>query len=122
MSITHKDPLVCPARVTLDADQVAFLDKLPSAAPSLQSELGCELEHGHVGSHAALGQRVDDTMWWVQWTLTASEIKPFTWCSAKDETTALKDRDGNPCVLFDGHPGRHSDGDAYWAEGVEEAA
>ena len=84
----------CPARITLDAAQLTFFDGLPAKAPSVQSELGCELEQGHEGSHAALGQQVDATMWWIQWTLSASEINPYTWCPT--------------CSLFDGHPGRHS--------------
>src|ERR1044071_4465300 len=104
MSIEFDEPLGCPARISLDATQSAFLDELPSNAPSLQSELGCELERGHAGSHAALGQHVDDTMWWVHWTLTASEINPYKWCSAKNETETEHDEDDNGCVLYDGHP------------------
>jgi hypothetical protein len=95
MSIGIEDLVICPARITLDAAQLAFFDGLPTEAPSVQSELGCELERGHEGSHAALGQQVESTMWWVQWTLSASEINPYTWCPA-------------PCSLFDGHPGGHA--------------
>lgn len=91
--------MICPARITLDAAQLAFFDGLPTEAPSVQSELGCELERGHEGSHAALGQQVDATMWWIQWTLSASEINPYTWC--KD------------CTLFDGHPGEHSSSERH---------
>jgi hypothetical protein len=95
MSIDSEDLSICPARLTLDAAQMAFFDGLPAAAPSVQSELGCELERGHEGSHAALGQQVDTKMWWIQWTLSASEINPYTWCP-------------EDCRLFDGHSGRHS--------------
>jgi hypothetical protein len=102
MSIETEKLLTCPARITLDAAQLAFLDGLPAEAPSVQSELGCELECGHEGSHAALGQQVDATMWWVQWTLSASEINPYTWCPVRAEG------EGKECSLFDGHPGRHS--------------
>ncbi|GAB2585798.1 hypothetical protein Aab01nite_52430 [Paractinoplanes abujensis] len=96
MSIDCQDVMICPARITLDAAQLAFFNGLPNAAPSVQSELGCELERGHEGSHAALGQQVEATMWWVQWTLSASEINPYTWCPEQRD-----------CPLFDGHPGRH---------------
>jgi hypothetical protein len=99
MSIDIEDLAICPARVTLDAAQLAFFDSLPAAAPSVQSELGCELEQGHDGSHAALGHQVDSTMWWIQWTLSASEINPYTWCSERQT--------GADCGLFDGHAGRH---------------
>jgi len=109
MSIESQDLLNCPARITLDAAQLSFFDSLPAEAPSVQSELGCELERGHEGSHAALGQQVDATMWWVQWTLSASEINPYTWCPAK--ATQGEDKD---CTLFDGHPGRHSSAKQYW--------
>lgn len=93
----------CPARVTLDAAQLAFFNGLPTEAPSVQSELGCELERGHEGSHAALGQQVETTMWWIQWTLSASEINPYTWCPAPRG-------EKEDCTLFDGHPGRHTNG------------
>jgi hypothetical protein len=98
MSIDTEELVICPARITLDSAQMAFFDGLPTEAPSVQSELGCELERGHDGSHAALGQQVDTTMWWVQWTLSASEINPYTWCPASQP----------PCSLFDGHPGGHA--------------
>ncbi|WP_430781887.1 hypothetical protein [Actinoplanes sp. G11-F43] len=107
MSIESAELVNCPARITLDTAQQAFLDKLPVAAPSLRSELGCELEEGHEGSHAALAQQVDDTMWWAQWTLSASEINPYTWCPAGPPAPSRDDKD---CSLFDGHPGRHSPG------------
>ena len=54
-----EDLVICPARITLDAAQLAFFSGLPTEAPSVQSELGCELEQGHEGSHAALGQQVE---------------------------------------------------------------
>jgi hypothetical protein len=102
MSIDHEDLAPCPARITLDAAQLAFFNGLPTAAPSVQSELGCELERGHEGSHAALGQQVESTMWWIQWTLSASEINPYTWCPVSPAPG------GKDCALFDGHPGGHS--------------
>ena len=44
MSIDSDESMICPARITLDATQLAFLDGLPAEAPSVQSELGCGLE------------------------------------------------------------------------------
>jgi hypothetical protein len=120
MSINPEEPLNCPARVTLDATQSAYLDELCPTAPSLQAELGCELEGGHAGSHAALGQQVEDVMWWVHWTLTASEINKYTWCTAKRASDG-ENRDDDGCVLFHGHSGRHSSAKTYW-EQSEKAA
>ena len=110
MAIDTKDLMICPARITLDAAQLAFLNELPAEAPSVQSELGCELERGHDGSHAALGQQVDTTMWWIQWTLSASEINPYTWCPAHQAPTA----ETHDCNLFVGHPGDHSSTRRSW--------
>lgn len=115
MSINHEEPLTCPARITLGAAQLAFFDGLPAEAPSVQSELSCELERGHEGSHAALGQQVEATMWWIQWTLTASEINPYTWCPAHQQA-GTPSRDKNDCTLFEGHPGRHAAVARYWEE------
>jgi len=113
MSIDTADVVSCPARITLDAAQLAFFAELPAEAPSVQSELGCELEQGHEGSHAALGQQVDATMWWIQWTLSASEINPYTWCPA-NQAPEVPRRDDKDCNLFDGHPGRHSSAKRRW--------
>jgi hypothetical protein len=107
MSIDTEDLVICPARITLDAAQLAFFDGLPTEAPSLQSALGCELEQGHEGSHAALGQQVDTAMWWIQWTLSASEINRYTWCPTHEAPEA-ESRDDKDCTLFEGHPGGHS--------------
>ena len=110
MSMDTGDLMICPARITLDAAQLAFFGGLPAEAPSVQSELGCELERGHDGSHAALGQQVDETMWWVQWTLSASEVNPYTWCPARQEPAA-------DCTLFVGHPGQHASAKRAWHSG-----
>lgn len=113
MSIHSEDLVTCPARITLDAAQLAFFGALPAEAPSVQSELGCELELGHEGSHAALGHQVDATMWWIQWTLSASEINAYTWCPSRRATTVPK-RDDMDCTLFVGHPGQHSSAGRSW--------
>ncbi|WP_250036593.1 hypothetical protein [Paractinoplanes maris] len=115
MSIANEDLRNCPARITLDAAQLAFFNELPTEAPSVQSELGCELELGHEGSHAALGHQVETTTWWIQWTLSASEINPYTWCPARS-TPQTDSRDDQDCALFDGHPGRHLTSRPAWQE------
>jgi len=109
----------CPARITLDAAQLAFFNGLPSEAPSVQSELRCELEQGHEGSHAALGHQVDDTMWWIQWTLSASEINPYTWCSVR-RSAPTESRADKDCSLFDGHSGKHANAARYWEDDPSE--
>ena len=113
MSIEIEDLVSCPARITLDAAQLAFFGGLPAEAPSVQSELGCELEQGHEGSHAALGQQVETTMWWIQWTLSASEINPYTWCPAH-QAPEVQSRDDDDCTLFNGHPGKHLSAKRHW--------
>jgi hypothetical protein len=112
MPIDIEDLVTCPARITLDAAQLAFFDGLPATAPTVQAELGCELEQGHDGSHAALGQQVDATMWWVQWTLSASEVNPYTWCPEHPASGAADPG----CTLFNGHSGRHSSVRRHWPE------
>ncbi|GAA2513684.1 hypothetical protein [Winogradskya humida] len=119
MAIHTDDLISCPARITLDAAQLAFFNELPVDAPSVQTELSCELEQGHEGSHAALGQQADTTMWWIQWTLSASEINPFTWCPVKQQP-GVPDRDDLECTLFAGHSGKHSSTRRSWHS--EEAA
>ena len=110
MSIDEAELMICPARITLDAAQQKFVDSLPAPAPAVQSELGCELERGHDGSHAALAQQVGETMWWAQWTLSASEINPYTWCPVRQDRPEVEP----DCTLFEGHPGGHSSDGRHW--------
>src|SRR4051794_39064243 len=100
-------PRFCPAVVELDVRQLEFLAGLPMPAHGLLARLSCELELGHAGSHAALGQHSGDQQWWVQWGLAASEINPLAYCTA-ERIPGDEAEDDNGCVLFHGHAGRHS--------------
>ncbi|MEU4241041.1 hypothetical protein [Actinoplanes sp. NPDC026619] len=97
----------CPAAIDLDARQLEFLACLPMPAHGLLERLDCELERGHSGFHAALGQHSFNTQWWVQWSLAASEINPLALCTA-ERFPGDEEEDDNGCVLFDRHEGRHS--------------
>lgn len=101
----------CPARIELDPAQMAWLDSLPRPAHGLLRVLRCELETGHPGPHAGLGQHSFETQYWVQWTLSASEINPLEMCTAERVVDAGGDEDDNVCLLFAGHAGRHAYGD-----------
>jgi len=100
-------PRYCPAVVALDPVQLEFLGALPRPAHGLLARMLCELERGHVGPHAALGQHSWDDQWWVQWTLTASEISRLDPCTA-ERVPGDEEEDDNGCVLFRDHAGRHS--------------
>lgn len=97
----------CLARVQLGDDEVTWLSTRPFAAHEVRKKPGCDLEMGHPGPHAALGQQGDKIEWWVRWTLSASEIVETTICPVEgDEPDEYDERD--PCLLYKGHPGRHS--------------
>lgn len=103
---THR----CPARIELDHQQVGWLSRLPRPAHGLDRVLHCELEHPHEGAHAGLGQHAAGTGWWVQWTLTASEINAIPHCAA---VRTPSQQDDNHCLLYCDHPGRHLYGSDY---------
>jgi len=71
------------------------------------------LEYRHNGPHAALGQQDGETEWWVRWTFTCSSIDQVTACAAARDEPG-EPREGDPCLLFEGHPGRHSFDLAQW--------
>jgi hypothetical protein len=97
----------CLARIQLDTDEVTWLATRPFKAHEVKPHPYCELEFGHPGPHAALGQQGNDIEWWVRWTLTASEILEEKACEAESaEVGQLGEH--QTCVLFHGHPGRHS--------------
>jgi DNA-binding transcriptional regulator YhcF (GntR family) len=112
-TVTAIDASRCPARIELDATQLAWLDQLPRPGHELVRVLRCELEHSHSGAHAGLGQHAGGTEWWVQWTLHASEINPYGMCPAS-RLPGDSAADDNTCLLHEGHVGRHSFGGGYW--------
>lgn len=85
----------CPARLELDAAQLAWLDRRPWPGREPAGAVRCELEPAHDGAHAALGRRAATAGWWVRWTLHASEINAYPSCP------------GHGCRLYEGHRGRH---------------
>ncbi|SNY48716.1 GntR family transcriptional regulator [Paractinoplanes atraurantiacus] len=107
-SLAAADASRCPARIELDHAQVGWLSRLPPPAHALDRVLHCELEHPHPGPHAGLAQHAHGTGWWVQWSLSASEINPIPLCGAERGP-----HDDGRCLLFHGHPGRHLYGDDY---------
>jgi hypothetical protein len=97
----------CPARVELGDMQVRWLDSRPRGTNVAEHHYDCDLENGHDGPHASLGQHGDKTEWWIYWTLSASEIREVSACPAIQPE---RDQNGEEvlCLLFEGHPGRHS--------------
>ncbi|MGK5681737.1 GntR family transcriptional regulator [Actinoplanes sp. URMC 104] len=102
----------CPARIELDRQQVGWLGRLPRPSHGLDRVLHCELEQRHAGAHAGLGQHAAGTGWWVQWTLSASEINAIGQCPA---ARGSLDEDDSNCMLYADHPGRHLYGSEYAA-------
>jgi hypothetical protein len=97
----------CLAKVQLDDAQREWLMFRPYGGNEVPAVLSCELEADHGGPHAANAQMGNEIEWWAHWTLLASEITTHRHC---DATQASTDR-LNPldiCMLYAGHPGRHS--------------
>ena len=90
----------CATKVDLDPAQVLWLLDRPTAAYALLDIPKCELEDGHDGTHAAMGQHCDDVEWWIRWDAAAPQIVPAQLCPEDDEDEV--------CLLFVGHPGHHS--------------
>lgn len=100
-------PDTCLGRIWLGRGQVTWLADRPCAAHQVPRQMCCELELGHDGPHAALGQQCEEGDWWIRWTLAASEVVEAGHCPAQGDTRdALGDTD--VCLLFNRHPGRHS--------------
>jgi hypothetical protein len=97
----------CPARIELSDTQVQWLENRPYPAHQVRRDHDCALEFGHEGPHGDLGQQGDEVEWWVRWTLISSEIEQIEICPA---IRAELDEYGEDvvCLLFKGHPGRHS--------------
>jgi hypothetical protein len=101
-------PSSCVARVVLTDDQVAWLDARPHGAHEVRAQPCCALENGHRGPHAAMGQQANRVEWWIRWTLQASEIVETHICPVENDTIVNAHGEHDPCLLFNGHPGRHS--------------
>jgi hypothetical protein len=64
----------------------------------------CHLEFRHDGAHAELGQQSDVIEWWIRWTLSSSTVDQVAACP----TATIEPEEDIACLLFEGHPGRHS--------------
>jgi hypothetical protein len=103
-------PGECPAWVELSDGEVERLASMPLAALEVRRSNRCELEDGHTGRHACLGQGSIEsetaTTWWIWWTDAGDhDIGPADTCPA------LRDGehpDANGCFLPLRHPGHHS--------------
>lgn len=94
----------CPARIELSDFQILWLKRRPYATQPVRPDRECQLEFRHNGPHGALGQQCDDIEWWVRWTLSSSTVEQVAACPD------IRDEPGedDACLLFEGHPGRHS--------------
>jgi hypothetical protein len=90
----------CAARTDLEPDAVLWLLDRPAGAHAFVGIPVCELEAGHDGPHAALGQQCGDTELWIRWDGTPPRIHAAPTCSYDDGDAV--------CLLFAGHQGRHS--------------
>ena len=96
----------CPAWTLLDAAQVAWLAGLPGAKRRVPVDRYCELEAGHRGSHASLGQLRGERGWWILWRESAiPTIERLEPCPGDGEQPLDRDE---VCLLFKGHPGCHT--------------
>ena len=77
-------------------------ERLPDSAQDPTRVLHCDLEHPHEGPHTVLARHANGRAWWVQWSLTASEINEIHLCGAHKDPTKP-----DHCLLFQDHPGRH---------------
>jgi hypothetical protein len=80
----------------------------------------CALEAGHPGRHGAMGQQGDAVEWWLRWTRDVmddaaagrlpdvAEIVETRICPAESRTSTNEHGEGDPCLLYEDHPGRHS--------------
>jgi hypothetical protein len=97
----------CPARIELSDFQVHWLKRRPYALSQVRRYHECQLEYRHDGPHGDPGQHNEEVEWWVRWTLTSSAVEQVLACPAvcagPDEPV-----DEDSCLLFEGHPGRHS--------------
>jgi hypothetical protein len=89
----------CPTKADLDPAAVLWLLDRPASAHAFIDIPVCELEEGHDGPHAALGQQSGDLELWIRWNGTAPRILETPRCSYDDGDAV--------CLLFDEHPGRH---------------
>lgn len=97
-----------------------MLTSLPGAAHMVPHRVWCEMEAGHGGRHAGLGQDsfdgLESTAWWVWWPESAYEIAAGAPCpvTRQDQDNGVAgssqddDDDREPCLLPANHPGQHS--------------
>ena len=90
-----------------------WLKRRPFAVQPVRRDHECRLEFRHPGPHGALGQQCDDIEWWIRWTMSSSTVEQVAACPGVSKEPDETD-DDDACLLFEGHPGRHSFDLAQW--------
>ena len=90
----------CQSGLILTGAQAVELISLPDGAHEITEAVLCELQDGHTGQHAALGQTDGQQRdWWIRW---ATEIVVLDCCPS-----IAPGDDEMVCTLPDGHDGGH---------------
>lgn len=116
------EPRRCSKLVVLSEREVRLLSEIPHGSTSVDTEFQCELEAGHRGPHAVLGEwskpvgagrlaSGEAVTWWVRWEDPTGrrDVVPQATCPAETRPGEVM---SEVCTLFAGHPGRH---DFEWA-------
>ncbi|PRY30861.1 hypothetical protein CLV70_104413 [Pseudosporangium ferrugineum] len=98
----------CPARIDLSDSQIQWLRRRTYATHQVRRHHECRLEFRHDGPHGDLGQQSGEIDWWVRWTFTSSAVEQAGACAAVCDKPGEPESDDITCLLFEGHPGRHS--------------
>ena len=106
--------VLCPAEIHLTVAEQQQLDGLPRGSSEVPWTLGCALDVGHDEDHHVEAQSTDlnedgqlGDIWWIRWNDRGlREIAVLPPCPITQSHRDRPDRD--LCLLFDGHPGRHS--------------
>lgn len=115
-------PQRCSEPISLSEREIRLLSEIPHGSTSIETELRCELEGGHRGPHAALGDfskpvgagrlaSGEAVCWWVRWEDPTGrrDVVPQATCPVETRPGEVS---SEVCTLFAKHPGRH---DFDWA-------
>ena len=104
------EELRCEAAISLTEYEINVFNNLPGRDYETSPRASCALDE-HEGPHAAFVQSISERLpvavdWWLRWTNLSREIVVLPHC--KGQTVGGMFNEVQPCLHFEGHPGRHS--------------